>query len=134
MPAEGRAWANSAVQLLLGGSGLASDAFDLEPRDAEVIELAVREQRQLTDGLAITEVRLHLSEDVRNEHGELLRVGGHSAMACVLVLQGSKYARAVHKRRANAVDEPCDKGMSGQNILQTFAVKAYPCSRRLVCE
>src|SRR5215207_8590513 len=92
-PAKGRARANSAVQLFLGSSGLASDAFDLETRNAEVVELAVREQRQLTDGLAITEVRLHLSEDVRNEHCEL-RVGGHSAMACVLVLRCSKYACA----------------------------------------
>jgi hypothetical protein len=120
------------VQLILGSSGPASDAFDLETRDAEVIELAVREQRQLTDGLAITEVRLHLSEDERNEHGELLRVGGHSAMACVVVLQESKYACAMHSRRANAVEEPCDKSMSEQNILEELAMKAYLCSRCLV--
>jgi len=131
-PAKGRARTSSAVQLILGSSGLASDAFDLEARNAEVIELTVREQRQLADGFAVTEVRLHLSEDVRNEHGELLRVGGHSAIACVLVLQGSRYACAMPKRRANAVDEPCDKGMKEKNNLQALDLRAYLSSRRLV--
>ncbi len=111
-PAEGRARANSAVKLFLGSSSLASDAFDLKTRDAEVVELAVREQRQLTDGFAITEVRLHLSQDVRNEYCELLRVGDHSAIVWVLVLQYSKYACAMHKRRANGVEESCDNCMS----------------------
>jgi len=56
----------------------------------------------------------------------------YSAMAYVLVLQGSRYACATHKRRANAVDEPCDKGMVEQDILQEPAMTAYLCSRRLV--
>jgi hypothetical protein len=53
-------------------------------------------------------------------------------MACVLVLQGSKYACTMHKRRANAVEDPCSKGMMEQDILQGPAMKAYLCSRRLV--
>jgi hypothetical protein len=50
-------------------SVLASDALDLEAGDPEIVELAVREQRQLTDGLAITQISAELREDVRNEHG-----------------------------------------------------------------
>jgi hypothetical protein len=45
-----------------------------------------------------------------------------------------QYACAMHKRRANGVEEPCDKGMSERNIVQELAVKAYLCSWRLVCE
>jgi hypothetical protein len=75
---------------------------------------------------------LHFSEDVRNEHGELLRVGGRSAVACVLILEGSRYAGAMHKRRANPVEEPRDKGMTEQNMLRELAMGAYLFARRLV--
>jgi hypothetical protein len=73
-PLTRRATAIAAMQLMLGGSALTSDAIDLDTRDAKIGQLAIREQRQLTHGLTIPEIGLHLSEDIRNEHWELLNL------------------------------------------------------------
>lgn len=56
----------------LRDSVLASDVLDLEARDAEIVELAVGQQRKLTDGIAITHISADFRENVRHEHGELL--------------------------------------------------------------
>src|SRR6478736_1567290 len=60
---------------ILRGGVLAGDAVDLEAGNAEIVELAVRQERQLTDGFAITQVSADFGEDVGHEHGEPPLVG-----------------------------------------------------------
>src|SRR5215207_3110859 len=50
----------------------ARDAVDLEPGDAEVVELAIGELRQLAHRLAIGEIGADLREDHGHEHGRFL--------------------------------------------------------------
>src|SRR5215207_10690634 len=53
----------------------ARDAVDLEPGDAEVVELAIGELRQLAHRLAIGEIGADLREDHGHEHGRFLFLG-----------------------------------------------------------
>src|SRR5215210_77227 len=58
------------------GAGVAArDAVDLEPGDAEVVELAIGELRQLAHRLAIGEIGADLREDHGHEHGRFLFLG-----------------------------------------------------------
>src|SRR3954451_13849577 len=55
------------------GAGVAArDAVDLEPADAEVVELAIGELRQLAHRLAIGEIGADLREDHGHEHRRFL--------------------------------------------------------------
>src|SRR4051794_7434366 len=65
----GRFGRSGAVQTRTSGAGVAArDAVDLEPGDAEVVELAIGELRQLAHRLAVGEIGADLREDHGHEH------------------------------------------------------------------
>src|SRR5690242_15543672 len=72
-PAEVAGVALAAVQRFLSDCVLPRDAVDLEARNPEVIEFAVRQQGQFTDGFAITQVGTDFREDEAYEHSGLLK-------------------------------------------------------------
>jgi hypothetical protein len=53
----------AAMQLNLSSRALASDTSDLEPGNAKIVELAIRENGKLSNSRAIKEISAHFSED-----------------------------------------------------------------------
>src|SRR5687768_13272094 len=67
----------------------AGDAFDLEARDAEVVELAIGELRQLAHGLAVAEPGTDARQNPGYEHENFLFLrrptsgaGRHAVLHC----------------------------------------------------
>jgi hypothetical protein len=79
------------------GAGMAArDAVDLEPGDAEVVELAIGELRQLAHRLAIGEIGADLREDHGHEHGGFLFSWAFPRTGKALITQGRELHAAMH--------------------------------------